>query len=101
MSGLAFAPVGRTLITILSGTQGAVADAPTPAPVLASGGKPYVHAQASAATTWVVNHNRGYRPLVAVLNPAGAEITAEVTHVSDNQLTVSFSTARTGQVLAE
>lgn len=58
----------------------------------------YVHTQSSSASTWTVNHNLGYQPVVAVLDSSGAEVVAEVTHASVNQLTVSFASAQTGAV---
>lgn len=70
---------------------------------VAAGGQPlgagspnFVHTQASAATSWTVNHNLGFRPAVEVFSVGGAEIDAEVLHTSVNQTVISFSTSTAG-----
>jgi hypothetical protein len=56
------------------------------------------HVQASAAATWTVNHNLGRWPAaVTVVTNGGAEIVAEVTHVTTAQLTVRFASAFAGR----
>jgi hypothetical protein len=60
------------------------------------GGGNYQHTQAGAATTWVVNHNLGFRPNVQVLTAGGAEMLAEVLHTSVNQVQVFFDDPRAG-----
>ena len=62
----------------------------------AGSGSAYVHTQGSAATTWTINHNLGFRPGVTVLSVGGVEVEAEVTHVSVNQAVVSFVSATAG-----
>jgi hypothetical protein len=52
----------------------------------------------AAAAEWVVNHNLGFRPLVSVLTPGGAEMDAEVLHTSLNQCRVYFSAPAAGRV---
>ena len=62
-------------------------------------GTSYTHNQASAADSWIVNHNLGRRPAaVSVLSPGGVEVDAGVTHVTDNQLTVEFASPQVGSV---
>lgn len=56
----------------------------------------YTHTQASSSASWVVNHNLGYRPTVAVFSAGGVEVEATITHNSVNQTTISFNTAVTG-----
>ena len=56
----------------------------------------FTHTQGSAATVWTVNHNLGRRPIVAVFTVGGAEMDAEIIHVSNNQLTVNFASAQAG-----
>lgn len=58
----------------------------------------YVHTQASAASTWTVNHNLGRRPAASVRSAGGIEVIAQVLHVSDNQLQVIFAVPATGSV---
>ena len=49
--------------------------------------------------TWIVNHNLGRKPAaVQILTPGGAEVLAEVLHISDNQLRVFFVQPFTGSV---
>jgi hypothetical protein len=63
--------------------------------------EPYVHTQSIAAAEWIVNHNLGHRPAgVEVLSPGGLSVTAEIVHMSVNQLRVYFSDPQTGSVLA-
>lgn len=52
--------------------------------------------QASAAASWTINHNLGYRPGVELFTTGGMEMVAEVTHVSLNQVVVSFVTPTAG-----
>lgn len=56
----------------------------------------YLHTQSSASATWTVNHNSGFKPTVSVYSPGGVELTAEILHISNNQLTISFSSPQTG-----
>lgn len=56
----------------------------------------FVHTQGSAATSWTVNHNLGFRPAVEVFSVGGAEIDAEVLHTSLNQTVISFNAATAG-----
>jgi hypothetical protein len=48
---------------------------------------------------WIVNHNLGRAVQAEVLNVIGAKIGAEVRHVSDNQLRVSFDVPVAGRVV--
>jgi hypothetical protein len=59
-------------------------------------GSAFTFTQASAATTWTINHNLGVRPVVTVLSVGGMEVEAEVTHTSINQTVVNFVTATAG-----
>lgn len=62
-----------------------------------AGGSRYTHTQGSAASTWTVNHNMGVRPAaVAVLSPGGVEVEATVTHISLNQLIITFAAPYAG-----
>lgn len=58
----------------------------------------YRHVQGSAALVWTVNHNLGRRAAgVYVANSFGEECVADITQVSDNQLTITFSAAESGK----
>lgn len=52
----------------------------------------------SAAAEWVVNHNLGRKPLVAVSSTGGVEVEANVVHMSVNQLRVFFTVPLAGEV---
>ena len=56
----------------------------------------YTHTQASASSTWTVNHNLGFRPSVEILSAGGVEIEGTVTHTSVNQAILSFTSSITG-----
>lgn len=56
----------------------------------------FAFTQASPNTTWVINHNLGFTPVVALFTVGGVEIEGEVVHSSVNQVQVSFAVALTG-----
>lgn len=57
----------------------------------------YNHTQASSSASWLINHNLGYRPSVAVFTTGGVEVFGgEVLHTSINQLTITFDVAFAG-----
>lgn len=53
-------------------------------------GLSYTHTQSTTATTWVVNHNLGFRPNVEVSDLGGMDISTgvEILHVSLNQVQI-------------
>ncbi len=59
----------------------------------------YTHVQSTLASTWVVNHNLGAKPIVSVLSVGGLQMLAEVIHISANQLQVIFDTPVAGSVI--
>lgn len=56
----------------------------------------FVHTQGSAATTWTINHNLGFRPACEVIDAGQNKVNAQVTHPTVNQTVVTFNTAQTG-----
>ena len=52
--------------------------------------------QSTPASEWIINHNRGHKPVVSVMSMGGAEILATVLHTSDNQTRVYFETPPAG-----
>lgn len=62
-------------------------------------GPPLLHMQGSASAEWIVNHNKGFHPLITVLGPGGGEVFAQVLHVSVNQARIYFSEPQTGSAL--
>ena len=66
-----------------------------------SGGGPspaisYTHTQGVASSSWTVNHNLGYKPVVSTYTTGGLEFIAEVLHISDNQFTVTLASPLAG-----
>ena len=59
--------------------------------------QPICFNQNTASTTWVVNHNLGYRPLVQIFDSAGTYVLSCVTHLDDNTFTVSHNNAFSGR----
>lgn len=56
----------------------------------------YTHAQASASTTWTINHNLGFKPDVYLYDAGGNEFEAQVAHPSNNQTVVTLTQATAG-----
>lgn len=59
-----------------------------------------IHTQSTPATEWIVNHNKGNYPAIAVLSPGSLVVDAEIEHTSVNQTRVRFAAAQTGSVVA-
>lgn len=53
-------------------------------------GTAYTHTQTNASSSWVINHNLGYKPNTQVLNLAGQEVGCDIQHLSNNVLQVTF-----------
>ena len=54
----------------------------------------------SPSAEWIVNHNFGRNPVVAVLSPGGIEVEAEVVHTTLNQTRVLFNAPQLGKAVA-
>ncbi len=61
----------------------------------AAGGS-FTYTQVSPSLLWIVNHNLGFHPVVALLSPGGLEIEASIQHTSLNQFTAAFNTPQAG-----
>lgn len=59
-------------------------------------GSTYIHNQPSAAATWTIAHNLGFKPSVELLNTGSQEIEADVVHQSTNVCLVYFTTPTAG-----
>jgi len=59
-------------------------------------GAGYVFTQATAASTWTINHNLGHVPSVEVFDSGSQEIEADVTHPSVNQTVILFTVPTAG-----
>lgn len=51
----------------------------------------YAHTQAQASAVWVIDHNLGYKPTVAIFSTGGQEVEGNVYHTSLNQVRILFS----------
>ena len=67
-----------------------------PGPQGPAGGVSYIHQQATPSSSWVINHNLGYRPAVELLDAGSQEIDGEVAHPSVNQTVVTLNPATAG-----
>jgi len=56
----------------------------------------YTYVQSVASSSWIVNHNLGFKPAVEVLSAGGMEVEAEVMHTSNNQTIINFVSPQTG-----
>lgn len=72
-------------------------EGPIGPPGPASAAADYIHPQAAASAEWIVNHNLGVEPQIAVLTPGGVEVIADVVHISPNQARIYFAQPVTGQ----
>jgi hypothetical protein len=57
----------------------------------------YVHTQASAATTWTINHNLKMYPAVTVVDSAGSHVMGQTTYPSLNTVVVEFTSGFSGK----
>ena len=64
---------------------------------MATAGSSVTFVQSSASTVWVITHNLGYFPCITVTDSSGQEIGGVRVH-TDNELTITFSSALTGKV---
>lgn len=56
----------------------------------------YTHPQPTPSTSWVINHNLGFRPNVHIEDATGGDVEGEITHTDLNNTTVTFIAAQTG-----
>lgn len=57
----------------------------------------YIHEQATAASTWTINHNMNCYPSVTVVDSANRVVVGEVQYTSANALTITFNAAFKGK----
>lgn len=62
-----------------------------------AGKQAYVHTQSTPSATWLINHNLGRKPSVTIVDSSEKVVFGDITYVTDNQLTVSFSAAFGGK----
>jgi hypothetical protein len=56
----------------------------------------YLHTQTVLSTSWLINHNRGFKPNADVFDNTGRKIRPAVIHHTINQMELQFLTPRTG-----
>lgn len=66
-------------------------------PYFNEGDKNFIFNQAIASNNWVVAHNLSKRPSVSVFDSAGTPFVGQVSHVDDNNLTISFNHSLSGK----
>lgn len=81
------------LITTPSGTQ----DFGTTSNALEPQALAYEHTQGAVSSSWVINHNLGFKPNVTIVDSAGTIYEGEITYTNSNSLTVSFSQSFSGK----
>lgn len=64
--------------------------------VLPSSGA-YTHIQGSSASTWSITHNLGYYPSVTVVDNGDNVVIGDVSYISVNQVSISFSASFGGK----
>lgn len=94
MGTITFYAAPGCYLGVLSGTR-------TRIPVLSTHPSPvfpdvYVHTQGAPALSWTIDHHFGTPPSVDVVIAGGAAEIGEVTHVSNNQLTITFGSPTAG-----
>lgn len=57
----------------------------------------YVHNQPTASNTWSITHNMRFYPNVSIVDTALSKVIGEVTYISENALTVTFSHSFAGK----
>lgn len=57
----------------------------------------YTHNQGTSSSTWTITHNLGYYPSVTVVDNGNNVVIGDVSYVSVNQVSVSFSASFGGK----
>lgn len=98
--GVAGPPNVLTVGTVTSGPAAVTITGTAPNQVLnfvLPVGSSYIHNQIVSSTTWTINHNLGFFPAVSVVDSGGNYVIGDVTYVSQNVVTVSFSSSFGGK----
>jgi hypothetical protein len=56
----------------------------------------YVHNQNTPSDTWLIDHNLGWNPNVTVIDSAGTTVEGDIEYLSENSLTLIFSSGFSG-----
>ncbi len=57
----------------------------------------FIHSQTSPSSEWIINHNFGARPSIAVTNEGGDVVITEIVHASVNQARIYFASPTAGE----
>jgi hypothetical protein len=60
------------------------------------GDKNFTHIQSTTSAVWTITHNLGKRPSISIVDSAGSNVVGEVNYTSNNDLTITFSSAFKG-----
>jgi len=60
------------------------------------GDKNFTFIQSTSAAVWTITHNLGKRPSISVVDSAGTNVVGAVNYTSNNELTITFSSAFKG-----
>lgn len=78
-------PGGPAVVRVVTAGPPGIQGPPGPQP------EAYVHVQDTAASTWTINHNLGYRPSAELMDASSREIDGDVYHPTVNQTVVMFN----------
>jgi hypothetical protein len=95
-------PLGHFWINTVSGELFYLTDNTPSAAVWVSltagaGDKNYVHTQGVAAAVWNINHGLNKKPSVTVVDSGGTEVEGDILHIDNNNVTITFSAAFSGE----
>jgi hypothetical protein len=57
----------------------------------------YVYTQSVSASTWTISHNLGFFPSVSVVDNGGNLVIGDVSYITENQVSISFSASFGGK----
>ena len=60
-------------------------------------GGQFTHDQMTPSAVWTITHNLGFFPNVTAFDSAGTEIIGQIDHVSQNSMTITFSSSNAGK----
>ena len=81
----------QTLRVVVQGGRGPQGAAASPS------GVAYTHDQMIPATIWTINHGMDRFPSATVVDSGGTVVIGEVSYLSANQITITFSAAFAGK----
>lgn len=88
--------VAQAGVLVAPAEQGPVGPQGVPGPPGPAGGVSFHYVQAQPSAAWTIAHNLGRYPSVTIVDTAGDQVSADVTYVDANTVTVSFGFPTTG-----